>query len=435
MIRTTLTRVFALSLAALLTCSAVALGAADSLPSSTPESVGMSSERLDRIVPAMQRLVDEGKIPGTVTMVARRGQIVHFEAIGLQNVEKGEPMTKDTIFRMYSQSKPITGVATMILFEEGKFLLSDPVSLYLPEYKDMKVLVSMEKGEMKTEKAQPIRIHHLLTHTAGLSYGFFPNPVGQSYNRAQIDSSESLAAWSQELGKLPLLAQPGTEWNYSVAMDVLGRLIEVVSGQSFGEFLEERIFEPLGMQDTAFWVPEEKRARFAANYGPTSDGKMRLVDDPASSTYLAPPKIEMGGAGLVSTAADYIRFAQMLANSGELDGVRMLGPKTVDLMMSNHLGPGFPPDPLTSLFGMMSPGSSRVFGVGFGLTGSVTIDPALTGLPGSVGTFAWGGAASTDFWVDREEELVGMVLTQLLPAGTYPTRQLMQLLTYQAIIE
>ena len=411
-----------------------------------PESVGMSSERLDRIVPLMKRYVSEGKLPGVVTLVARKGHVVHFEAVGTQNVATGEPMARNTIFRLYSQTKPVTGVAVMMLYEEGHFLLTDPIARYLPEFGSMDVYVGERYGVPHTEPAGSITIQHLLTHTSGLTYDFFPTPVAAMYTEAGTvgaapDSPHgSLAAWTTELAKLPLIAQPGTDWNYSVGMDVLGRLVEVVSGQSFRSFLRERIFEPLEMHDTDFYVPDEKLARFAANYSPTREGGMALADDPQNSPYRRLPKIEMGGSGLVGTAADYFRFAQMLANGGTLDGVRLLSPTTVDLMMSNHLKPEMGPDPLTSLFGSpffsgQGDDASRAWGAGFGLTGMVITDPALAGSPVSRGTFGWGGAATTHFWVDREQDLVGIVLTQLLPDGTYPIRQAMQQMTYQAIVD
>ncbi len=405
-----------------------------------PESVGMSTERLERIGAGMRRLIDEKKIPGTVTLVARRGRVVHFEANGLRNVAAGLPMEKDTIFRLYSQSKPVTGVAVMMLFEEGRILLTDPVSKYLPEFADMRVYVGEKDGEVITEPARPITIHQLLTHTSGLTYDFFPTPVGRMYQEAGVlgsapgSSQASLADWTQALAQLPLVAQPGTEWHYSVGMDVLGRLVEVVSGQSFRDFLRARIFDPLGMADTDFYVPDAKLDRFAANYGPKPGGGLALSDDPQTSPYRKLPAIEMGGSGLVGTVGDYLRFAQMLVDKGEFQGTRLLGTKTVEFMTSNHLTPDFPDDPLTSLFGMLG-GGYRAWGVGFGITGSVVTNPATSGLPVSKGTYSWGGAATTHFWVDHEEELLGIVHTQLLPDGTYPVRELMQLLTYQSILD
>jgi len=414
------------------------------------EEVGVCSERLERIGETMRKLIDEKKIPGTVTLVARKGKIVHFETNGLRDVERNLPMEKDTIFRLYSQSKPITGVAVMMLFEEGHFLLTDPVSKYLPEFLNMEVY----KGEGDTEPALPITIQQLLTHTSGLTYSFLPSPVAGMYGENGVDAGLSrdptevnpmfiqqsntkpanLKEWSESLAELPLVCQPGTAWNYSVGMDVLGRLIEVISGMTFGEFLEKRIFAPLGMEDTGFYVPEEKVNRFAANYFPNEEGTMNLMDDPTKSNYGAVPDIESGGGGLVGTVGDYFKFAQMLANKGEYEGKRYLGKKTAEFMMSNHLTPGFPDDPLTSLWGTLGNGQ-RAWGIGFGLTGMVVTNPATAGLPMSKGTYGWGGAASTHFWVDHEEDLVGIIHTQLLPDGTYPIQQLMQLTTYQAIIE
>jgi CubicO group peptidase (beta-lactamase class C family) len=404
------------------------------------ERVGMSSERLTRIGRGMRRLIDADKIPGTVTLVARRGEVVHYEANGLRNIAAGLPMEKDTIFRLYSQSKPVTGAAIMMLFEEGHFLLTDPIAKYLPEFANMQVYVSEENGETQTTPARAITIQHLLTHTSGLSYAFFPTPVGKMYVQAGVlgsapdNSSANLKEWTTALANLPLVAQPGTEWNYSVGMDVLGRLIEVVSGQSLREFLQARIFAPLGMTDTDFYVPTEKLPRFAANYMPKPGGGMQLADDPKNSPYSKLPALEMGGSGLVGTVGDYLKFAQMLANKGEYEGTRLLGRKTVEFMTSNHLTPEFPDDPLTSLFGLLG-GGYRAWGVGFGITGSVVTNPATSALPVSKGTYSWGGAATTHFWIDHEEEIVGLVHTQLLPDGTYPVRELMQLLTYQAIID
>ena len=257
----------------------VGAGAEAGLPCVVPaEGVGMSTERLERIGEGMRRLIAEDKIPGTVTLVARRGKVVHFEANGMRDVAAGRPMEKDTIFRLYSQTKPVTGAAVMMLFEEGRFLLTDPVGEYLPEFADMRVYVGDEDGRARTEPARRMTIQHLLTHTSGLTYDFFQSPVAKMYRDAGVMGSAAdarhpdLRTWSESLARLPLVAQPGTEWNYSVGMDVLGRLIEVVSGRSFGEFLASRIFEPLGMQDTGFHVPDDKLSRFAANYGPKPGG-------------------------------------------------------------------------------------------------------------------------------------------------------------------
>ena len=410
---------------------------------SKAESVGMSSERLKRIGVGMRRLIDENKIPGTVTLVSRRGKVVHFEANGLRNISSGDPMELDTIFRLYSQTKSITAAAVMILFEEGHFLLTDPISMYLPEFTDMVVYKGEKDGEIETEPAQPIIIQHLLSHTSGLTYDFFPTPVGKMYLTEGIRGSNAmtpggkqreftgLKSWSEALAKMPLITQPGTEFNYSVGMDVLGRLVEVVSGQTYGEFLESRLFGPLAMEDTGFYVPADKLNRFAANHSPHPESGLIVFDDPSNSPYATPPALEMGGSGLVGTVSDYLKFAQMLTNRGQHNGKQILGSKTVKLMMANHLAQNFPDDPLTSLFDMFGWGSGS--GIGFGFGGFVVANPALTGLPVSVGTYSWGGAATTHFWVDLEEEIVGVVHSQL--DGTSRVVQLMLLLTYQAIIE
>jgi CubicO group peptidase (beta-lactamase class C family) len=301
-----------------------------------PESVGISSERLTNIGDSMRSLIDSKKIPGTVTLVARKGEVVHFEANGMRDLERNLPMEIDTIHRIYSQSKPITGAALMMLFEEGKFLMTDPLAKYLPEFSDMQVCVGEENGKMKTEAAtSPITIQQLASHTSGLSYSFVPGPVGAMYNAEEAERGlgnipsaggmlfaegtkppfSNLREWTKALAELPLVAQPGTVWNYSVGMDVMGALIEEVSGMTFGEFLQQRIFGPLGMEDTGFMVPEEKLNRFAANYAPVPDSMM-LMDDPEQSGYRTPPQLESGGGGLVSTVGDYLKFAQMLLNKG-----------------------------------------------------------------------------------------------------------------------
>ena len=422
---------------------------------SYPEKVGMSSERLDHIGTTMRRLIDEKKIPGTVTLVARKGKVVHFEANGMRDLERGLPMEKDTIFRIYSQSKPVTGAALMMLFEEGKFLMTDPISKYLPEFTDMKVYVGEENGKIKTEPTNsPITIQQLASHTSGLSYSFIPGPVGAMYIQEETERGfgnapseggeffiskpknppfKNLREWTKALAEIPLVAHPGSIWNYSVGMDVLGALIEEVSEMSFGEFLKDRIFDPLGMVDSGFMVPEEKLNRFAANYGPLV-GNMILMDDPEKSGYKTPPQLESGGGGLVSTAEDYMRFAQMLLNKGEYQGKRYLGKKTVEFMTADHVGSDRAGEGLTSLFNMLGSGYA-VKGMGFGVTGSVVVNPALAALPVSEGVYSWGGAASTHFWIDHKEDLLGIVHTQLLPDGTYPVRELMQLTTYQALID
>ena len=342
----------------------------------------------------------------------------------------------------------------MMLFEEGKFLMTDPISKYFPEFAEMKVYTGGDGESMTTEAASsPITIQQLATHTSGLSYSFMPGPIGSMYVSEEVERGlgnvpsaggefftagtkppfNSLREWTKALAEIPLVAQPGTIWNYSVGMDVMGALIEELSGMSFGEFLEERIFGPLGMEDTGFTVPDNKLDRFSANYGPLP-GNMMLMDDPEKSGYRTPPQLESGGGGLVSTVGDYLKFAQMLLNKGEYEGKRYLGKKTVEFMTSNHMGSESADEGLTNLFNMLGSGY-RVRGMGFGVTGSVVVNPALSGLPVSEGVYSWGGAASTHFWIDHKEDLIGIVHTQLLPDGTYPVRELMQLATYQAIIE
>jgi CubicO group peptidase (beta-lactamase class C family) len=332
--------------------------------------------------------------------------------------------------------------------------MTDPVAKYLPEFSDMQVCVGEENGKMKTEAStSPITIQQLASHTSGLSYSFMPGPVGAMYIAEEAERGlgnipsaggmlfpegtkppfSNLRDWTKALAELPLVAQPGTVWNYSVGMDVMGALIEELAGMTFGEFLQERIFGPLGMEDTGFMVPEEKLNRFAANYSPVPDNMM-LTDDPEKSGYRTSPQLESGGGGLVSTVGDYLKFAQMLLNKGEYEGKRYLGKKTVKFMTANHMGSVNANEGLTSLFNMLGNGY-QVQGMGFGVTGSVVVNPALTGLPVSKGAFSWGGAASTHFWIDSKEDLIGIVHTQLLPDGTYPVRELMQLATYQAIID
>ena len=345
-------------------------------------------------------------------------------------------MREDAIFRIFSMTKPITGVAMLILYEEGRYLLTDPVAGFLPEFGAMEVYApgaapgpGPAVGE--SEPARPMTIQHLLTHTSGLVYNANEEGLPGIYRRSEIWSAATLEEFTRRVAELPLDCEPGSEWNYGVSMDVLGRLVEVLSGQPFDRFLEERIFEPLGMVDTAFYVPEEKLSRLAASYGATA-GKGLERRDPNGLGFRDPGTVPYGGHGLVSTAADYLRFAQMLVNGGELDGFRVLGRKTVELMMSDHLGPQLGAAPLDG-FDPWLPGSPA--GFGFGLSGAVLRSAALAAVPGSVGDFSWGGAASTYFWVDPEEELVGLFLTQLAPSDTYPLRALMRVLTYQAIID
>ena len=373
-----------------------------------PETVGISTERLERIRPVMQDYVDKGHLPGFLTVVARHGKIVHFETIGMRDVENKKPVEPDTIFRIYSMSKPITSVAVMMLYEEGRFQLGTPVSKFIPQFKNMKVY-NEDQTEILDAKKE-ITIKHLLMHTAGLTYGWGNKPVDALYKEAKIrEPGSTLVDMVEKLGKIPLVHEPGERWTYSVSTDVLGYFVEVVSGMPFEEFLQTRIFGPLSMVDTAFSVPSEKVDRFAALYRPTKENGLERTRRPALEVdeYTFFPS---GGGGLVSTAADYMRFSQMLLNGGELEGIRILGKKTVELMRYPH--------------------HNNRFGLGF----RVITDENPPNILESVGSFSWGGAAATTFWIDPQEELVAVLMTQLLN-NRYPFHQQFKVLTYQALTE
>ena len=378
------------------------------LPIAVPEEVGVSAERLERIRPVMQGYVDKGNLPGFLTVIARRGKIVHFETIGMQDVENKKPVEPDTIFRIYSMSKPITSVAVMILYEEGHFQLGTPVSKFIPEFENMKVY-NEEQTEISDAK-EKITIKHLLMHTAGLTYGWGDKPVDERYKELKImEPGTTLADMARKLSDIPLVHEPGERWTYGVSVDVLGYLIEVISEMPFEEFLQARLFGPLGMVDTSFSVPPEKRDRFAALYTPTKENGLERVGKKATANdeFTFFPS---GGGGLVSTAADYMRFSQMLLNGGELDGVRILGKKTVELMRYPH--------------------HDNWFGLGF----SVVTDKEPPDILESIGNFSWGGAAATIFWIDPKEELIGLLMTQLF-SNPYPFHQQFKVLTYQALTE
>jgi CubicO group peptidase (beta-lactamase class C family) len=401
----------------------------------------MSSERLARLDRVLDAHVDAGRIPGYQLLVARRGQLVHERVYGLRDREAGLALTPDTIFRIYSMSKVVTGVAAMIALERGQFLLGDRLAQHLPGFASPRVMKRTPDGRVEIAPAsREISVLDLLRHTSGISYGFnAPPPLARQYLAASLtpglrglpddtplgpvgkDRDATLADMVERLGPLPLVVEPGSAWHYGINLDVMGRLIEVTSGQSFPDFLQAHLFGPLDMRDTAFFVPADKLERLAACYGATAEGGMRLLDAPATSEYREPPAMPGGGGGLVSTARDYLRMALMLANGGELDGRRILSRKTVDLMLANHL-----PE---ADFGRRPLGASmaRSFanggeGIGFGLSGAVFVEPQLTGVPASAGTFSWGGAASTFFWVDREEQIAVVFMTQLVLSETWPLR-------------
>lgn len=401
-----------------------------------PESVGLSSQRLSRIDQHLRRrYVDSGKVAGTLTLVSRKDQVAYCETLGEMDRERSKPMQEDTIFRIYSMSKPITSVALMMLFEEGHFQLSDPVHRFIPEWRDLAVY---EQGThpawLTTPCQRPMTIHDLFTHQSGLTYGFMQRTnVDRAYRRLKIgrEGNKDLREMIESLASVPLEFSPGTRWNYSVATDVLGYLVEVMSGMPYDEYLRTRIFEPLGMVDTGFGVPDEKLDRFAANYARRPDKSLKLEDDPETSVYRGAQTFFSGGGGLVSTAADYLRFCRMLLHGGELDGQRLLGRKTLELMTMNHLPGG---QDLTDLaFGSFS--ETTYAGVGFGLGFSVMVDPAKAQTVGSPGEFAWGGAASTAFWIDPAEELIVIFMTQFMPSGTFNFRGQLKSIIYPAIVD
>ncbi|MBM0103616.1 beta-lactamase family protein [Steroidobacter sp. S1-65] len=416
-----------MNLARRLFCSLLLAGVVGSAPAADlgkarPESVGMSSQRLARLTTEMKALTERGELPGVVTMVARMGKVVHLEAAGKREIEGGAPMQKDTIFRIYSMTKPITGVAMMILFEQGKWQLNDPVSKHIPEFAALKVAkVDPISGQVKTvEPDHPMTMRELMSHSGGLTYGFFGgSAVDKMYVEQKVfDQTEPMQTMIDRLAKVPLLFQPGERWHYSVAVDVQGYLVEKLSGQPFPEFLQQHLFGPLKMVDTAFYVPPEKMNRFAEFYFRDKDGN--TVKHPGMADYSQPPVFPSGGGGLVSTASDYMRFCQMLLNGGELDGRRILSPLSVKLMRTNALPDSAP---------TMGPGT------GFGLDFAVIEDPAAAGGYGGKGTYFWGGFAGTWFWIDPVYELIVVGMIQQRGDNMPDLRELSRSLTYQAIVE
>jgi CubicO group peptidase (beta-lactamase class C family) len=404
----------------------------------SPESVGMSKAGLERIEAHLkQRYVEAGRFPGTQTLVYRRGKVVHQAVQGFADVERKVPVKDDTIFRIYSMTKPITSVAFMMLFEEGRVALDEPVVKYIPQWKDLGVFVAGTAPAFLTRPlSRPMLIVDLLRHTSGLTYGIHQRSnVDAAYREKKIggiDILGTLDTMIEELAKLPLEFSPGDAWNYSVSTDVIGYLIGKIAGIPFDQFLKERIFNPLGMSDTGFHVPKEKAHRLAACYSAdVKSGTFTLQDDPATSPFLTPPSFVSGGGGLCSTTADYLTFCRALINGGEIGGVRLLGPKTLQLMTSNHLPGGlYLPELSRSMFS-----ESTYDGIGFGLGFGVNMEPARTLLPGTAGEYYWGGAASTAFWIDPAEELIAILMTQLLPSSAYPVRRELRTLVYSAITE
>jgi CubicO group peptidase (beta-lactamase class C family) len=397
---------------------------AEKLPTARPESVGLSSARLERLDRVMGEYVEKGRLVGAVTLVARKGKVARLGAYGTLDPAAGTAMPADAVFRIASQTKAVTSVAVMILFEEGKLLLGDPVAKYIPEFKETTVAVAetgrRARGYRLVPAGRPITIRDLLTHTAGISYG--DGPAKDAYEQAGIhgwyfaDKPEPIGSYVRKLAGLPFDAQPGTKWVYGFNTDILGHVVEVVSGMSLAEFVEKRICDPLKMEDTHFFLPEEKLGRFTPVYGAGKDGSLGLVESAADNAYVKGPRACFsGGAGLLSTAEDYARFLLMLLNGGEWGGARVLGPKSVELMTVDHVG---------DLYGDLG------FGLGFWITERL----GRRGELGSVGSFGWGGAYHTTYWVDPAERLVAVFMTQLLPAGDIDIQAKFRSLVYQSII-
>jgi CubicO group peptidase (beta-lactamase class C family) len=401
-----------------------------------PTAVGMDPARLVRIDRHLSRYVDDGRLAGWQVLVTRHGQTVHSSVYGARDREAGLPVEPDTLWRIYSMTKPITSVVAMALYEEGAFSLNDELARYLPEFADMRVLVGGNAEQPKTVPAtEPIRLWHLLSHTAGLTYAFTRSSVlDEMYKLAGADAladpAADLATMCQRWSSLPLLFEPGTAWNYSVATDVLGRVIEVLTGSTLDRVFSERVLEPLKMTDTRWEVADADADRLAALYVPNPAGGSALRHDVLGEQARHRPAMLSGGGGLVSTAADYARFTQMLLRGGELDGVRILSPRTLAYMAQNHLPDG---GTLVSL-GRGQFAETAYDGVGFGLGFGVNVDPVRSRVHTSAGEFTWGGLASTAFWVDPVEQVTAHLYTQLVPSSTYPLRTELRQLVYSAIV-
>ncbi len=400
-----------------------------SLKPGTPEEAGLAKDRLDRIGAVMQKHITESRVAGAIGLIARRGKIGYFESWGMIDKESGRPMRKDAIFRIYSMTKAVTGVGTMILYEEGKFSLNDPVSKFIPELAKMQV--ASETKDAATGKrivstvaaAREITIRDLLRHTSGLNYGGPRDENGaQMFVKAGVMTPGiTIEEAVKRAAKVPLVHEPGTIWDYGISQDVLGRLIEVVSGKTLDQFFAERIFKPLGMVDTGFYVPQEKWERLSTLYTPNADRTIKRHAGPPQESYKKPAMLLLGGAGLVSTAMDYARFCQMLLNGGALDGVSVLSRKTVELMSADHLGD--------------IPRATALLqsGYGFGLTFAVNRGVGQTGAIGSKGEYNWGGAAGTRFWIDPQEQMIGVFMVQILPHANLTYGGEFKQLAYQAV--
>jgi len=410
---------------AVLGAALVAAASAAELPRGTPESVGMSSERLDRLDALTHGWVDEGRIAGVVTLVARRGRVIHLDAYGMADIENRKPMAEDTFFRLFSMTKPVTSVALLTLYEEGRFQLDDPLSDYLPAFADVQVAAGVDddgNAILEAPRRAPT-MTDVFRHTAGFSYGSGPAPVQALYQSANLYGSDSLETLVDKLADIPLVYQPGTQWVYSFSHDVQARLVEVLSGMPFETYVRRRIFEPLGMDDVLFGLPDALADRFANTYSPNQRGRLEASDTPENTSYDTAP---FGGTSLSGHVMDYARFAQMLVNSGELDGIRILSPRTVDLMDTNHLPEGVH---------RLGPDGSISRGEGYGLGVRVVTDAAAAENLTSAGTFGWSGAAGTHFFVDRKEDLIGLFMIQRQGQGGGNMSARFETMVYQAIVE
>ncbi|MET0145352.1 MAG: serine hydrolase domain-containing protein [Ilumatobacteraceae bacterium] len=401
-----------------------------------PGEVGLDAARLARLDAHLAAYVDGGRLPGWLLAVSRHGRVAHVSTYGQRDVEGARPVETDTIWRIYSMTKPITAVAALVMWERGRFELNDPVRAYIPSFERLRVWRGGTALRPETDPVtEDMRIWHLFTHTSGLTYGFLhAHAVDALYRRAGFEwgtpDGLDLAGTCDALAELPLAFQPGREWNYGMSTDVLGRVVEVVAGRPFADVVQREVLDPLGMDDTSWHVPADRADRLAALYTPQPGTGTAVRLDAMGAAALSPPSMTSGGGGLCSTAADYVRFAEMLRRWGELDGTRILAPGTVRTMASNHLPGGAD----LSAFGRQLFSETTFDGVGFGLGVSVTVDPIKAKVPGSVGDFGWGGAASTAFWVDPVQDLSVVFMTQLLPSNTWPLRSQLRQLVHAAIV-
>jgi CubicO group peptidase (beta-lactamase class C family) len=399
-----------------------------------PKAAGLSPERLESITDHLDRnYIAPGKIAGCQALVARHGHVAYFRSLGNMDRERARPMADDTIFRLYSMTKPVTSVALMTLFEQGQFQLNDPVHKFIPEWRDHRVWVAGDGDVMETrEPVRPMTMRHVLSHTGGLTYGMTRHPVDRTYQKQGVrgQPGETLRSFVEKLARVPLRYDPGDRWMYSFSTDVCAYLVEAISGKRFDTYLQETIFDPLSMPDTSFTVAREKAHRLAANYQRQPDKTIALIDDPERSTYLKQPTFLSGGGGLTGTTADYLRFCEMLRRGGELDGVRILGKRTIELMTKNHLSGN---RTLTDMaIGAFS--ETAYEGIGFGLGFATTLDEVASGSLGQ-GDYYWGGAASTIFWVDPGEDLVVIFMTQLMPSATFNFRGQLKNIIYSSIVD